>query len=271
MCPQNPIPDPENGSFRSYKRSKQHIKVVIIEIGPSLKPYRISKDLITKRSDFFRNMFRNNWAEEQDQKVSLPYIELFAWDIFLAWTKTQKLPVTKWEILEALGYPRHKFPHVGPLHLDPYNIRESVEIYFVKMIELGSFFGADEFVKKLHNCFVDRAMKAQERATYGAVILAFKILPEGHLFLRFLVEAQRHYHDPSREDEEEDNALKQELPVELVSALSSGAVLGIDGSIIYDAMAPLVRSDFHIHVDELERQRCDCIGAVTLARSRTRH
>ncbi|KAF9738439.1 hypothetical protein PMIN03_008724 [Paraphaeosphaeria minitans] len=201
--------------------------------------------------------------------VSLPYVELNAWEILLSWVKTQKLPIAKWEVLEALCYPRHKFPHAGPLHLDPYEIRETVEIYFVKMIELGSYFGADEMVKKLHNWFVDRTIKAQKHATYGAVIVAFEALPEGHLFRKFLVEAQRHYHDPICEDEKREVAPRKLLLVDFLTAVSSYAtVLGIDASLIYDSTTPLLRSDFHIHDVEAEWQRCDCTSAAQLPRNR---
>ncbi|KAL5382209.1 hypothetical protein DPSP01_006610 [Paraphaeosphaeria sporulosa] len=127
---QNSVSSLDGESTRPGKRSS-HSKAVV-EIGPNVKPYRVSKDLITKNSEFFRNIFRKSWAEEQDQK-------------------THRLPVAKWEVLEAVGYPRHKLPHAGPLHLDSYETRETVEIYFVKMIELGSYFGAEELIKKLHN------------------------------------------------------------------------------------------------------------------------
>ncbi|KAK7190787.1 hypothetical protein PSPO01_02950 [Paraphaeosphaeria sporulosa] len=146
---QNSVSSLDGESTRPGKRSS-HSKAVV-EIGPNVKPYRVSKDLITKNSEFFRNIFRKSWAEEQDQKVSLPCVELDVWEIFLTWIKTHRLPVAKWEVLEAVGYPRHKLPHAGPLHLDSYETRETVEIYFVKMIELGSYFGAEELIKKLHN------------------------------------------------------------------------------------------------------------------------
>lgn len=227
-------------------------KEVLIKIGQDLKPYRFSRDAITKHSDFFRSMFSNNWTEDQDQTVSLPYVDVGMWEVFLEWVETDWQPRSKWEALEAMSYPRLRFPHAGPLDDDSYEVRETVEKYYILMIELGSFFVADELVRELHNWFVDRSIQEQRRATYGAVIFAFEHLPDGHSFLRFLVEAQRHYHDPLADKEEEEVPLQQQLPADFLKGLSSKltvAITGIDDLNIYftnPPLLPLLPSDFHI-------------------------
>jgi hypothetical protein len=215
--------------------------MVTVKIGPEHTKYRIHKALLEYHSDHFRSALLEHWKEGQERQVVLDDLEPAAFDIFVDWLYTNKIPRTfaEWlapEVNENSGTTRRR---LGMLHLKAYVIADRL--------------GVPELRETINNNYVTRNILVWP--WYQEIIYAFSNIPSGRRILKFLVAI--HCAHSERGNEyllEGDLELRDKLPQEfLLQVMAHYQEMRAEGTWDEELRA----CEYHEHASDDERKNCE--------------
>jgi hypothetical protein len=150
---------------------------VTVQIGPDQKKYQLHKALLTHHSEYFHAALKSSWKEGAEGIVKLDDIDPLAFDIFIDWMYTEKIPdAEEWaeEHEEDTEDPPDDNTHIITLR---------------KAYVFGDRFLALKFKEAVHNYVVDNVLEYGAYASwFTAAQYAFDSLGKDHRFVEFLVD-----------------------------------------------------------------------------------
>ena len=202
--------------------------------------YRVHEALLVHHSDYFRKALQQYWKEGEERKVVMNDLEPEAFDVFIDWLYTQKLPQKLEDWLprdtdeDACSYDCR----LDLLHLQVYVIADRL--------------GTPELLHAINNAIVDEGITGVPY--YKSIIYAFDNIPSGRWILKWLVDSY------CANSEEADDAafqggdtLHSQLPHDfLLQAMRRYRQKCEDREWDED----LVACDYHEHASEEERKEC---------------
>jgi hypothetical protein len=215
--------------------------MVTVEIGPEHATYRIHKALLVHHSDYFRNALRACWKEGEEKQVILDDLEPSAFDVFVDWLYTKRIPKTEQQWL---------MPEPGE-EMYPYNCR--MNLLRLKAYVVADRLGAQELLQAINNNYVDDASKGPP--WYEEIIYAFANIPSERRILKVLVAAHCTYSQADDDGEWEDQTeLRNNLPLEFLLQVLKCYQEICEGGKWGQLLGACV---FHEHVTDKERQKCE--------------
>jgi hypothetical protein len=216
--------------------------MITVEIGPEHTSYRIHKPLLQHHSGYFRKALRNCWKEGEERKVTIDDIEPEAFDIFVDWLYTCKIPKT----IDFWTFPSVQPPATGA----PFSYQEP-ELLAVKAYVVADRLDTPELWYAINNMFVKGLVEIAP--WYESVIYAFANVPYERRLLQLMVDSHCRYSEALGDANDDEEKLYPELPHEfLLRVMKRYRELREEGAMNKD----LNECDYHEHVTEEERARC---------------
>jgi hypothetical protein len=214
--------------------------MVNVKIGPEHATYRIHKALLVHHSDYFRNALCGSWKEAEEGQVVLNDLETSAFDVFVDWMYTKKIPETEQQWLTPE-------PDEG---FYSYNCR--MNLLRLKAYVVADRLGALELLQAINNNYVDD--NCDGPPWYEEIIYAFSNIPSDRRILKLLVAAHcalsKADDDKQWADQKE---LRDNLPLEFLFQ-----VLKYYQQMCEDRTweEQLYACPFHEHTTDEEREKC---------------
>jgi hypothetical protein len=214
--------------------------MVTVKIGPEHAMYRIHKALLVHHSNYFRKALRGSWKEAEEGQVVLDDLEPAAFDVFVDWLYTKKIPETQqqWLTLE----PNEDFYD--------YNCR--MNMLRLKAYVVADRLGSQELLEMINNNYVDD--NCDSPPWYKEINYAFSNIPSNRRILKLIVAAHCTYSRPNDDKQWADQTeLGDILPLEFLLQ-----VLKYYQQMVEDRSweEQLYACPFHEHVTDEERQEC---------------
>lgn len=228
--------------------------MVTLEIGPERKTYLIPKALLAHHSAYFRSVIQNS-KDGEEQKVVIDDLEPLAFDVFVAWLYTGKIPQTEDDWLK--GKPKY-----GVLAQGAYNRR--MNLLRLQSYVVADRLGCQELLYTINNHYVHNNLTGLP--WLAEIIYAFSNIPLDRRILKLLVDAHCAYSIPHGETSYDDEReLHDKLPHKfLLRVLNRYADLRRDcelrGGWIDDGEEDLKVCDYHEHASVEERMECQRIA-----------
>jgi hypothetical protein len=216
--------------------------MITVEIGPEHTLYRIHKPLLLHHSGYFRKALRNCWKEGEERKVTIDDIEPEAFDIFVDWLYTCKIPKTL--VFGALLSVQSSA--TGALH----SYREQ-ELLAVKAYVVADRLDTPELWYAINNMLAEELVDISP--WYDSVIYAFANVPYERRLLQLMVDSHCRHSEALGDANDDEEKLYPELPHELLlRVMKRYRKLREEGAMNKD----LNECHYHEHVTEEDRARC---------------
>jgi len=214
--------------------------MISVEVGPQHDEYKIHREVLVYHSEYFRAALQGCWTENKERKVIIEDLEPAAFNIFVDWLYTRRIPstVVAWGGSQEDG--------------DNFSYSCRVSLLFFQTYVLADRLGAQELLNAVNNWIV--GYQANSSPWYDTVIYAFDNIPAARRILSMLVESHCRY---SEEDDDAlhdgDHSLHTQLPNDfLFRVMKRYRQICEDRD--WDREMNLC--DYHEHVSEEERQKC---------------
>jgi len=212
----------------------------MIDIEINHATYRVHEALLLHHSDYFRKALQQCWKEGEERKVVLNDLEPKAFDVFVDWLYTQKLPEKREDWLPLKT--NEELPSYLP----------SVDVLRLKVYVIADRLGARDLLHAINNKFVDDEIESAPY--YNSIIYAFDNIPSGRRILNLLVDS--HCANSEEADDAEfqgGQELHSQLPHDfLLQVMHRYRQKCEDREWDED----LVACDYHEHASGEERKEC---------------
>jgi hypothetical protein len=218
--------------------------MITVDIGPDHTLYRIHKPLLLHHSGYFRKALRNCWKEGEERKVTIDDIEPEAFDIFVDWLYTCKIPKTLGEWAPPLVQPSP----TGKVLLGRDRAGHTLA---VKAYVVADRLDTPELWYGINSMFVEELVAVPP--WYDSVIYAFANVPSERRLLQLMVDSHCRNSTIIFDDLLEEKKLLPELPHEfLLRVMQRFRDLRENGAMDEH----LDESHYHEPVTEKESARC---------------
>jgi hypothetical protein len=206
--------------------------------------YRIHKALLEHYSDYFRNALRQCWKDGDERQVVLDDLEPEAFDVFVDWLYTKKIPETDKQWLEREADQEY------------WCYRGRVNLLRLKVYVVADRLGIQELLQRINNNFVDVNIYVPPR--YEEVIYAFSNIPAGRRILEKMVDSYCTCSSPSDDDlGTGQKELRNKLPFDFLLQISRRyQQRESDRNWRDDPDDELCACDYHEHASDEEREQC---------------
>ncbi|KAL1797231.1 hypothetical protein ACET3X_003837 [Alternaria dauci] len=148
--------------------------VVAIAIGPQKQVFQVHKEILCKKSEYFRTAYNGRW-KEAEEGVTLEDVEVGVFKFFVHWLYTQQLP----------DYDEDDEDDESENGED--DSLQGLGGMLLKACAFGHRFLIKDFERITHNRYVKYFMHC---TWYTHVIYAYNNLPAQSLLLKLMVEKQ---------------------------------------------------------------------------------
>jgi hypothetical protein len=214
--------------------------MITIEIGPLHTTYRVHRKILLYHSEYFRKALQGCWKEGEEGKVIIEDLKPLAFDVFVNWLYTGKIPSTyeAWAAQEAKEEAGSYIRRVDVLILQAYVVADRLV--------------ATKLLNAISNFFVDA--NVDSTPYYEIVIYAFKNIPAGRRVLALLIDTHCRY-----SEESDDVQLNSDLSVE--SQLPHDFLLRVMKRYRQtckdrDWDRDIIACDYHEHTSEDKKAEC---------------
>jgi hypothetical protein len=218
--------------------------MVAVKVGQKHATYWIHKALLEHHSDYFRSALRKCWKEGEEGQVILDDLQPAAFDVFVDWLYTKKVPEIDQQWLgRDVDEKLHQW-------------EQRVCVLRLKVYVVADRLGVQELLETINNDYVNDNIG--NWPWYGAVIYAFSNIPSGRRILEMMVASHCHHSGPNTEDTwKGQKELRDKLPLEfLLQIMTRYQQLRDD----IGKYGHLLASDYHEHASNDERMMC-ALGA----------
>ncbi|KAH7094591.1 hypothetical protein FB567DRAFT_574567 [Paraphoma chrysanthemicola] len=180
-------------------------EVIVVEVGPEHKQFRIYATFLAYHSEYFRNALRGPWKEASERVITIDDIEPATFKLFIHWLYTQEIPEiiarTKWTSI--LGHDT--FVESGA--------RQELFLVLVKAYVFADRFLAAQFRSDINDAFEECLEEFALCGTVRCQVIkyAFTNIPPGRHILQQIIDDHCTSWDPFYETEE-DVAAQDYLP-----------------------------------------------------------
>lgn len=214
--------------------------MISIEIGPRNDEYKIHREVLTYHSDYFRKALQECWTEGEERKVVIKDLEPMAFNVFVDWLYTGKLPST----FEAWA--------TSETEEDDNTYGRRVDLLFFQTYVVADRLGAQDFLIAVNNWIVSYHMNWAP--WYETVIFAFDNIPAERRILTMLVDSHCRYSEEA-DDVTFDGkqGLRTQLPHEFLFRVMKRYRQTCEDR---DWDGDMVQCDYHEHTSDKERAEC---------------
>ncbi|KAF2035578.1 hypothetical protein EK21DRAFT_107099 [Setomelanomma holmii] len=183
--------------------------VVIFEVGPDRKQFRVHAALLVYHSEYFRNALRGPWKEAREGFIPLEDIEPLTFKLFVHWLYTQEMP----ELHDEEGWR----PVVGMNVWDMDQGWAKMLLLLVKAYMFGDRFLASRFRREANSAFCTSLTcgSLDGPIRWQTVEYTFANIPPERPILQRIVDEHCQYWE-QQDEEDEDLADQQDLPYDFL-------------------------------------------------------